>query len=360
MTSSNKNISFQKIQSSLGASKWIIPIGLGLLVIGYMLWKNFNYQEFLNLSWNAKTFIFLILTMLVLVVRHLAYAWRLKMLCQAYFSWKKSIELIFIWEFASAISPTAVGGSATAMYFLSQEKIPGAKTVTVVLYTTILDTLFTLLSLALFLITLGPIMIGPDMEAFNIKSGYGLSFALVFSAMLAYGSFFFYALFINPKQISRLLLFLSRIKWLRRFKHGLSQTANDIQQAARNLRKKTWLFHLKTFTATGIAWMGKFIIIPIVILAVVQHLELEFYDFILLLARSESMFSITAFSPTPGGSGFAEALFGGFFKDFLNHSNALIIALIWRLLSYYSYLIAGVIIIPIWIRNLVKRRKAKN
>ena len=59
-----------------------------------------------------------------------------------YILWKKCIELIFIWEFSSAVSPTSVGGSAVAFFVLAQEKLSTAKTATIVLYTVVLDTIF--------------------------------------------------------------------------------------------------------------------------------------------------------------------------------------------------------------------------
>ena len=72
------------------------------------------------------------------------------------------------------------------------------------------------------------------------------------------------------------------------------------------------------------------------------------------------MFVIMAFSPTPGGAGFAEILFGGFLSDYVNSKTfALIIAFIWRFFTYYLYLIIGAIIIPNWIRNLLNERKKK-
>ena len=37
------------------------------------------------------------------------------------FSWPKSMELIVLWEFASAVSPTSIGGSGVALFLLAQE-----------------------------------------------------------------------------------------------------------------------------------------------------------------------------------------------------------------------------------------------
>jgi len=77
-----------------------------------------------------------------------------------------------------------------------------------------------------------------------------------------------------------------------------------------------------------------------------------------LYARLETMFVIIAFSPTPGGAGFVEILFNGFLSDYVTSETlGTVIATIWRLLTYYSYLLIGAIIIPNWIRTVLNERK---
>ena len=67
-----------------------------------------------------------------------------------------------------------------------------------------------------------------------------------------------------------------------------------------------------------------------------------------------------AFSPTPGGAGFAEFAFFGFTSDYISEKGiAVLIAAIWRLLTYYAYLLVGAIIIPNWIRNILNQRQQK-
>jgi glycosyltransferase 2 family protein len=57
-------------------------------------------------------------------------------------------------------------------------------------------------------------------------------------------------------------------------------------------------------------------------------------------------------SPTPGGSGFAEYVFTNYLVDFLPMSSvAVVMALVWRLITYYPYLIAGSIIFPKWLKD---------
>lgn len=346
-------------KASVSLWKILLPSFLGVAVVMYMLWKDFEISEFNKLSWNFKTAIFLGLTVVVLIIRHLSYSWRLRIISDYFFSWKKSIELIFIWEFSSTVSPTALGGSATALIFLTQEQLKSAKAVTIVLYSVVLDTLYFLVSLLLLIFILGPIVIRPELTTIWSNNGYAMSFWLVFLLMTTYGSFFYYGLFIDPGKISAILRWLGRLPLLKRFNKSFQETADDVLVASEELKNKNWPFHFRAFLATSIAWLGKFSTIGLIAFAVIQRINPDFYNYILLLGRYEIMFAITAFSPTPGGSGVAEALFGGFFKDFISDSAAIIVTIFWRLMTYYFYLFAGAIIIPFWIRRILSIRKLK-
>jgi hypothetical protein len=106
------------------------------------LWQQFDPDTFATINWNQHTLYWISLAVLLLIIRHLAYATRLRILSEKTFSWRKCIELIFIWEFSSAVSPTSVGGTAVALFVIAQEKLSAAKTTTLVIYTAILDTIF--------------------------------------------------------------------------------------------------------------------------------------------------------------------------------------------------------------------------
>jgi len=71
------------------------------------------------------------------------------------------------------------------------------------------------------------------------------------------------------------------------------------------------------------------------------------------------MFMTIMFSPSPGGAGIIELVFGGFLSDYVPKGISLIVATIWRLVTYYSYLIAGVIIVPNWLNKILRDRALK-
>lgn len=340
-------------------SRVIFPIILGVAVVIYLLWGQFDPEEFRKIEWSRTAWIWLLAAFIFLIVRHLAYAARLHILSQGEFSWRKCIELIFIWEFSSAVSPTTVGGSAVALFVLSHEKLSTAKTTAIVLYTVVLDTLFFITSIPVYYLIFGPEIIRPGLNSFSTMDGWAMTFLIAYVFMCLYGSFFFYALFIRPERGRAALRWIGHLRIFARWKQRLLRLAEGFVKASRELKRRERMFHLKAFVSTAVAWSLRFVLINCLIIAIVQGVSLEFLDQFKLFARLQTMFVILAFSPTPGGAGFHEIVFGGFLSDYVPVGIALVVAFIWRLLTYYSYLLAGAIVIPNWIRSVLRRRSQK-
>ncbi len=347
----------EEVLQSIRASRIIFPIIIGIAVVGYLFWNQFNPEEFAKINWNRHVLSWVSLALIFLVIRHLAYSLRLRILSQGEFSWLKCIELIFIWEFSSAVSPTALGGSAVALFVLSQEKLKTAKVTAIVLYTVVLDTAFFISTLFLLVLWIGPNMIRPGMTGWQDIDYWGYLFIASYIFMFLYGVIFYYGLFVQPRHLKKLLLWVTSIRWLNRYRVGASELADDFILASRELKARRWPFHLGAFLATFGAWTSKFILINFLIIAFNEGMQLQVNSQLELYARLEAMFVIMAFSPTPGGAGFAEYVFGGFLRDYVPKGISLIVAISWRILTYYSYLLAGVIIIPNWIRKIVVRRQ---
>ncbi|MCI5080797.1 MAG: flippase-like domain-containing protein [Saprospiraceae bacterium] len=348
----------QEVLNSIRISRIIVPVLIGILAVGYMLWRKFDPQEFSNINWTSHTLFWILTSVAIIVIRHLAYATRLRILSKKEFSWRKCIELIFIWEFSSAVSPTSVGGSAVAFFVLAQEKLSTAKTATIVLYTIVLDSIFFISTLPILYLFFGTQMIRPNIEDVGDLGGWGFYFIFAYGLMATYCAFFYYGLFISPRQIKRVLVGFTRLGFLRRFREKAIALGDDMIIASKELKKQNWAFHLGAFFSTAIAWSCRFLLLNCLIIAFIPSIPLDFWTQAELYARLETMFVIIAFSPTPGGAGFVEVLFGGFLKDYVTSPTiATVISTIWRLLTYYSYLLAGAIVIPNWIRTIINERR---
>ncbi len=341
-----------KAISSIRTSRIILPAILGAGVVIYLFWRQFDPREFKALEWNARMGWGLAIALALAVLRHVAYALRLNVLSHGELSFKKAVKSVFLWEFASAVSPTAVGGSAVALFILSREKIGVAKSTAVVLYTVVLDSLFMMLFVPVLYLIFGPGIMRPGAITFAEAGAWGYYFLFAYLAMAAYTGLFFYGTFIGPHRMKRFLGVMTSFSMFRRFRRQAIVLGNEFVTASATLRGESPGFHLRAFGYTFLAWAPRFLLLSAIIAAFIPSLPLDFMTQLELYARLKTMFFVLVFSPTPGGAGLIELLFGGFLSDYVSSSTvSTVIATVWRLISYYFYLLAGVLIIPAWLRK---------
>jgi glycosyltransferase 2 family protein len=349
-----------EVLRSIRVSKIILPILIGIAVVGYLLWEKFNAEDFSKIEWNAHIVFWLTSSFCFLVIRHMAYALRLRVLSDYAFTWRKCIELIFIWEFSSAVTPTSVGGSAVALFVLSQEKLSAARTATIVIYSAVLDTLFFVSTLLCLYLIFGRVMIRPYFDDGAVASGLEWAFFATYLFMLFYGSLFFFGLFINSKSFGWALNVVTNIGFLKKYKNDALQLGKDMDIASNALKEKRWKFHLVSFLSTGAAWSCRFILLGCLVIAFKPGVISGFMEHLQLYGRLESVYVIMAGSPTPGAAGVAEFTFSKLIKDYVPETGiALLIASLWRFWTYYLYLLIGAIVIPNWIRKILNARLSK-
>jgi len=320
ITSKNITSSDGKVLDSIRPSKIILPTLIGLAVICWLVSRQLNLEELYAIKWEAAAFTWLLVAVIVYMGRHLLYSYRLRILSEGDFSWFKSIELVTILEFASAVSPTNFGGSAVALL-------------------------------------MGRIFFLPSADLASSWGGMGTTLIIVWLVMASYGLLLLYGLFVQPRHIKRFLNWVASWPFLSRSKTRIAKAAEDIEVSSKHIRDLAWHFHAKLALATLVAWMLRFFTVTAILIALNPSMAQTLYDHIILLGRGASLYAITAYSPTPGGSGVAEIIFNQFYSEYISEGIAVIAALLWRVITYYPYLILGVIIIPNWIRKVVNRRR---
>ncbi len=346
----------KKAIHSLRVSKVIWPILIGIGVVGYLFWKQFDINEFNKIQWTKGAFWAIVLSIGFMACKHLSYATRLYILSEKEFSFLKCIQLIFIWEFSSAIAPTAVGGSAVALFALAQEKLSTARTTVIVIYTAILDSYFFVITLPILFMIFGPDMVHPGLKTLDFSTVVGSALLSAYIFKTIYSTLFLYGLFIDPKKIRSLLSAVTSVPLLNRWHTKAVKLGDDIVLASGEMKGKPLRFHLGAIGTTCLAWIFRFLILVTLILGIIGGLERGWHVVMELYARVQTMFMVIMFSPSPGGSGIIESVFGGFLSDYIPVGVALIIALLWRVISYYFYLFAGVIIVPNWLNKIISDR----
>jgi len=308
--------------------------------------------ESLKWSWNMGFWLFVAL--LAMAARDLGYMIRLRVLTDKAFNWTQSFRVVMLWEFASSLSPSVVGGSSIAMFIINREGISMGKSTAIVLITAIMDEFFYITMVPLVLISLGPDLLFPmnfEKEIFGIMLGTRELFWVGYVFIVLLVVILSIAIFFKPRLFKYILLKMFSWKLLRKWRHKSLDTGNEIMEASKEYKNKPFSFWAKALGSTYFSWMARFLTVNFLVLGFVSN-----SDQLLIFGRQIVMWVILLISPTPGGAGVAEFAFNGFLGDLIPFGLAGILALLWRLFSYYPYLFIGALILPGWIQKTKKNK----
>jgi uncharacterized protein (TIRG00374 family) len=324
-----------------------------------MLYNSFTPGAFDGVQFTMQSVLWMIMAFLMVVVRDVAYMVRIRVLTDKLLNWRKSFQVIMIWEFASAVIPPSLGGGfAVAIYVLNKEKIELGKSIAVILFSSLLDGIFlgVMAPVAYFLAGGESLFLNlnikvPDFLSFLInEKSIAFTFWLVYFALLFYKLVVAFALFVDAKAVKKLLVAIFRLPVLKRFAMAAQTTGDEMIIASAELKGKKLSYWFNAILSTFVSWSARFLIINFIIAA----FSPAYINHLVMYSKQIIIGVINIISPTPGGSGLAEIMFSQFFKAELqeNLTLASALALLWRLISYYPYIFAGVIILPRWLKRV--------
>ena len=342
--------------------KAIIPTVIGLLVVAYLLFRNFEEIDFSLLHFSYFAVLFLIIAFLMMFMRDFGYMLRLKILSSNQLTWRKCLRIIMLWEFTSAVTPSAVGGTTLATIYIWKEGLPIGKSTAIVIATSFLDELYFSIVFPIFLLCF------PFKDLFpanaNVVYDNLLIFALIgYFVKLLWTCLMGYSIFFNPAFFAKLIKKLFNFKLLRRWLPLAEKMANEFEVSNSELKNKKFKFWVKAFTASFVSWSARFFVLNFLLVAFIfvvnveQHQLASFYNQLLIFARQFILWIMMLVMPTPGASGFAEIVFSSYMKDLVSVKGyEIFLAFVWRIVTYYPYLLIGIIIVPKWLLKHYKRK----
>lgn len=342
------------ILKKISPVKIIFPIIIGLAIVIYLIYKDWDSSVIQNFRLNYLVFFFLALSFLMMLLRDIGYMIRLRILSNGELSWKKIFHIIMLWEFASAVSPSAIGGTGVATYFIYKEGVPFGRSTALVLATAFLDELYFIIIFPLIVFSVG------IEQLFTAEGNFSNSY--VYFAFLGYGLkvlfnvFVAYGLFVNPQTFKSIFISIFKIKFLRKWRHKGEKVGNDIIVASNELKNKPLTFWIKAYLASILSWSARYWVVNFLLIGLYAGLNfsiygISIYEHFEIFARQLVMWVMMLVLPSPGASGFAEAVFSDYLSIFIPVGFVGLLALAWRLISYYPYLIIGVLLLPQWIRR---------
>lgn len=350
------------IRQLLKPGRIFIPIGIGLLIVVFLLFRDFQGQKeaLSKINWTWTSTMWFAVACIMVALRDVGYMIRIRILTDNHLSFRQAFDVIMLWEFASAITPSIVGGSGAAIFIVNQEKVPLGRSTAVVMITAFLDELFYVVTVPLILLIVGLSNLFPvalQREIFGVTLGAREIFIVGYVFILILITIIYLAIFRFPGGTKNILIRIFSIPFLKKWRTGAVETGNDLIVTSAELKGKPFSFWLKAFVATFLSWTARFWVVNFLILSF-SLTSLTLGDHFLIYARQLVMWVILLISPTPGGSGVAEVAFSGFLQEFIMPAGiAISLGIIWRIMSYYPYLLMGAIILPRWIQRVYLGRK---
>jgi len=351
---SNGNRALQKIK----VRRAIWPVIIGLAVAGYLFYREFDPHIFDNIRFTWRSAASLFAAVCFMFGRDIGYMIRIRILSEGQMNWKQAFRVIMLWEFTSAITPAAVGGTSVAILFVHKEGIALGKSSTMVLLTSFLDELYFLVMFPLILLIAG-FGAFPDIGSWGAFAHGLITFALVgYSIKALWVIMLGYGLFINPRSLKMLLMRIFSWRILRRWRRDMNQIGSDIVAGSRRAKSSGIKFWSGVLGSTFLSWSSRYLVANALIMAF-----FGVSDHVMLFARQLILWIMMLVMPTPGGSGIAEVVFSTYCADLIDIPVALqlgaatMIAFLWRGVTYYPYLAIGAIVFPRWLRRNFGKQK---
>ncbi len=331
-----------------------VPIAIGLIAVGVMFWRDSEQFDFSLIKISTKSIAYFLLAVLFMAGRDFGLTWRFRTLTDHDISWGQALRVNMLCEFTSAVTPSTVGGSSFGMIYLTGEGLNLGRSTAIMITTLFLDELFYVVAcpVALALIGFSGLF---DIANHQISASIRITFWIVYSGLALWALILGLGIFVKPTAIRALLIGICRLPLLRRWQKDAAEMGDALVATSKELRQKKFWWWLRAFFGTSLSWISRYMVVNALLLAFAIDA-----DQVMVLARQLVIWVVLTICPTPGGSGVSEWIFKNYYGDMIaSGSLALLLALCWRIVSYYIYLIIGICVIPSWLRQWKRKRRAE-
>lgn len=311
---------------------------LSMAIVIYLTWTPDGFQHI-----RLKRLPGLTIALVIALLRIWFSAWKLRFLSDNDLTWMGATRVVLTWDFASAITPSTIGGAPVATYAMTRENISLGKSGAITLYGVLLDQLFYVMMIPILIITGFYMEVIPD-DIGVIGSG---AMFTVYAILLFYAFVLAYGLLVNPHSLKKVAGVVFSLPFLNRMKEKVDSELDTLVSFSSKISQKPKSFLIKAYLISTLSWLAKVALPTIVVLSFLPANEL------LSLMRSFAMSFAGFFIPTPGGSGGMEGLFVVFQGPLFDRDVFIGISVfVWRLLTYYLSIGLGMMVMSWYVKSI--------
>ena len=311
--------------------KAILPALIGVGVVAWLFIDDFNPKAWQLLRFDWRTVAAMAACLIFVAGRDFGLTWRFRTITDGALSWRRALRVDIMCAFTSAITPSAVGGSALAIFYLNREGVSVGRATTLTLTTLLLDELFFVIFCPIL------VMLLPVADLFGVSSanvflrGVQWVFWLVYAGIVIWTAILFTGIIARPEWLEKAVAALFARRWLRRWQRAATEMTANMRATSEWVKTRSRTWWIKVFGATTLSWFSRYFVVNALFWGFVPAAS-----GLLVFGRQFVVWVVLMISPTPGGSGVSEWLFTNYYGDLIGDlSLALVIAMLWRLVSYY-------------------------
>lgn len=320
-----------------------LPLIFGAAVAVWLIKRDIDMATLRSIQLDGYTVFCLILAFLAVFGRDFGLAWRFHTIAAGDLTWKRAFRTDIMCAFTSAITPSVVGGSALAIFYLNREGIGIGRATSLTLTTLFLDELFFVIFCPI-IVALVPVsdLFTATIDVDGFLGGVEIVFWLVYAGIVIWTAVLYVAIIAKPEATGRILEKIADWRILKKFSGKIMITAGNMAATSQWVKGRSVRWWLNVFGSTVLSWFSRYFVVCFLFMAFVPSAS-----WLLVFARQFVVWVVLMVSPTPGGSGISEWLFASYYGDLIgNVGLAAVLALVWRLFSYYIYIIAGCCLLP--------------
>ncbi len=328
---------------NLFSTKYLVAsVSLSLIATGLVLYFTYTPDGFEHLK--LKRMHGFVIAFVVAFLKIWFTAAKIRYLANRTITWAGAFRIVIAWDFASAITPSTIGGAPLGIYAMTRERIPLGQASAITFFALLLDQLFYLMVI--------PILLFAGMYLEVIPENVGLigkgAMFVIYGTLLLYGFFLAYGVLINPKALTKMVRFIFRLPFLKKHTDKIDKEMGNLEKTSNELRKKPVSFILYAFFLSSMAWLARAWLPTIVVLSFLPA------DVLLSFLRSLAMSFASLFMPTPGGSGGVEGLFVLFQGPLMDRDVFIGIAtFVWRFITFYMIIGIGIMVMSWYLNTAV-------
>lgn len=345
-------------------SRIILPVLLSMGISAYLIATNFKPATLAHIHFSAKLLLGLVLALIALLVRDAAFVYKVRLSAGSKLTWRQAIQTIIMWEFGGAISPK-IGEVAFTFFVLKRSGLSYGRSTGVLVLNAFMDNLVFVIMFGILYLFMGHHILFVQADCADL-AGDSIMQRLIlevrhlaekawigYAVFCAGAAFFGIALFALPQASKRFFYRVGKMRFLNRFQHSINHLGDEIEITAHEYKNQSRAFWIKMFVANIINWTARYSIVNALVFAFadVNPNMLEVF------ARQYVLWIFLVIPTTPGASGWAEISFMALNCEFMPAGLTAAIALIWRIYTYYLYLLVGVIVLPGWLKRTRKNVK---